>query len=350
MFSIHSLASFFEEAAYRKHSDLSPNYPSDIFYQLSYLNLMEYEQDGVIYIASYIDNTGSVYYPFVLRPIQSSNSIISGIYYDIITPFEYGGPFLFPKDNHNVMRDFLKALTNYCKAENIVSEFIRMHPFLCKKEWLEADYDILENCQNIYVDLLQTPAEIFSNFSAATRRNIRVASRQGIVIERTNLQDSDVFKELYLKTMDRLEANQNYYFSNRFFSSLKSAHKIQFKIYNACKKNGDVVASVLFVGNGKTIHYFLGGRADLPRKEYVSNDFLFYEAICDAIDAGFCFFHLGGAGKGQGGLLRFKSGFSTDRIPYYTARKIHNPKVYQMLTNEVKPENAPQANFFPAYR
>lgn len=349
MFSVLDFRSFFNQ---QKQDDFAfkTDFPQDVFYQLSYLSLIETTQDGDIFIASFRDERGEVYYPFVKRKILSTGPRIDRQFYDIITPFEYGGPVSTRSNDAKLMRDFLVEFTSFCEKDNIVSEFIRMHPFLCKQEALAEHYEVIENCQNIYVDLKQSEAEIFENASSIARRNIRVGKRQGIKVRSLDLSEADSFKKLYLDTMDRLNASRQYYFSDMFFETLKISPKGQFRIYNAYSQQEKLLASILLIGQGDIAHYYLGARKDVSRQEYVGNEYLFYEAICQAKEEGFEVFHLGGAGKGQDGLLRFKNSFSKDRVPYYTARKIYNSAVYSMLSNNRQLEYASRSGFFPAYR
>ena len=98
----------------------------------------------------------AIIYPFILRPIrhlQHGRFCNGKILYDAINPFEYGGPAVMGRAAPELFDGFLEAFHTFCRKTGIVSEFLRLHPYLTSPEHLARGYDIHESCQNISVDL-----------------------------------------------------------------------------------------------------------------------------------------------------------------------------------------------------
>ena len=114
----------------------------DIYYLAEYGKLYEEIEGGKLEVFNYESNIGNVRNLFIKREIPVR---INGTkYFDIITPYGYGGPTIIEcynesKKNKLVM-EYYNSFMNYCIENNIVSEFIRFHP-------LNKNY---EDFNNIY--------------------------------------------------------------------------------------------------------------------------------------------------------------------------------------------------------
>ena len=103
----------------------------DIFYYPEYLRLFELHGDGKPYLFVYYESKDDVViYPFLkrsLREIHQFHNLPKNLF-DITSPYGYGG---YLRKNNNInMEQFYVYFCNYCKENNIVSEFIRFNPIL----------------------------------------------------------------------------------------------------------------------------------------------------------------------------------------------------------------------------
>ena len=83
----------------------------DIYYDLTYLKITEVLDGGTILLALFAHALGNVVYPFVLRPISGPTIDVkpgAGLF-DIITPFEFGGPLFIGDDRHRCWCDNLSC-------------------------------------------------------------------------------------------------------------------------------------------------------------------------------------------------------------------------------------------------
>src|SRR5687768_3969186 len=101
---------------------------------------------GAIYRATYGfqpllavlgDERRFVMQPWVKRPLNGLPFLkAQGIlepYYDIANPYGYGGPVFCcesPEDVEALLKDFNASFLEYCRSEQLASEFTSLHPFL----------------------------------------------------------------------------------------------------------------------------------------------------------------------------------------------------------------------------
>lgn len=97
-----------------------------------YGRLYEEIYKGKCEIFEFQNSLGSVKHLFMKRKIPFQ--IEEKTYYDLITPYTYGGPVIEAwreEDKWDLMTEFQLEFQKYCKEQNIVSEFVRFHPLLC---------------------------------------------------------------------------------------------------------------------------------------------------------------------------------------------------------------------------
>ena len=75
----------------------------------------------------YEDYGGVVLVPFFKRKINDTD------YFDLVGPWYFGGP-LVNVTSKETFKGFLKGLSEWCKENNIVSEFQRFNPLLKNQE------------------------------------------------------------------------------------------------------------------------------------------------------------------------------------------------------------------------
>jgi len=220
----------------------------DVHYQIPYLEAAACAGDGgVLMIAIFRHPKGSVLYPFTLRSLAplGFSGAVNGARFDMTTPYEYGGPVVNvanSSDQHAVVEDFQEAFVRYCRTSGIVSEFVRFHPLLKNHEMESEFYVLRKSCDNVVVDLNQDEDEIFKGFSSSTRRNIRLAEKRGVRVEKAKLPSASMseFVELYKLRIDRLGARDYYYFSEQYFDQLAEIPEELISLYfsrNTVKKS-----------------------------------------------------------------------------------------------------------------
>ena len=100
----------------------------DIFFYPEYAKLFELHGDGEPFLFVYYHSPKDiVIYPFLKRSLfQMHDNNIN--LFDITSPYGYGG---YLRNSETVdMEQFSDCFQEYCKENNMISEFIRFHPIL----------------------------------------------------------------------------------------------------------------------------------------------------------------------------------------------------------------------------
>lgn len=321
----------------------------DIYFEEKYAKLYETNREKVE-IFEYSNEIGKGRNIFLKReiPLKKDNRV----YYDIITPYGYGGPIFEIKNEINKQKfidEYFEKFSEYCKKNNIVSEFIRFHPLEKNYENLEKIYQIEHISDTIFIDL--SSIEILnSNLGSQAKRNIKKAIKNNLLFkEDENLENKNVFKELYYKTMDKNHAIEMYYFSDKYFEKIFSLKKI--KLFNAIY-NGEIVSSFLILLGDNFIHYHLAGNSE-KGYELGASHFLFYKISEWGIKNGYIKFHLGGGyGGNESSLFKFKYFMNKNGIlKFCIGKKIYNKEIYEELVKQRNlTEGEKKSCYFPLYR
>lgn len=323
----------------------------DIYFHLNYCMLYQSLGDGDPYLFVY--KTGEnekVLYPFLKRKVKSGP--LSGKYFDITTPYGYGGP-LYSKRDPSLVSGFRSAFRDYCQRENIVSEFIRFDPLMRNEVALHEWMDVQYVRDTVYIDLICD--DPFSRYHPSHRRNVRKAMKAGLTFEILGaLQASDeidTFIHLYYKTMRKNRALPYYYFPKSYFKQL--LHQLGENTVMAVIATDDtIIAAGLFMYEGVYLHYHLGC-SDVNYLHLAPNNLLFHEVALWGKQQGFHYFHLGGGYRNNDSLFQFKRRFNpAGTIPFYVGRMVHNQSVYDELIRLWNQHNTKmmKTDFFPLYR
>ncbi|GAA3401994.1 lipid II:glycine glycyltransferase FemX [Paenibacillus hodogayensis] len=340
-----------DKEAWERYILLLPN--ADVYFTWGYCKIYEDNGEGLARMFVYSDQDGIICYPFLLRKINDL-PIIRGIgieedCYDISTPYGYGGPLSNVTDStvrKRLFASFSDAFGQYCRSNNIVTEFVRFHPII--KNYL--DYEdvgpvFLRN--TISIDLFGTDQEIMQRFSGENRNRIRKAKKEGLQFVCSDETNLDHFIRLYYSTMDRNNANSYYYFSDNFFLNtveLLSGHVKLFEV----RLNDQVLVSSLFMYYNKYAHYhFMGANKEYLRLAPVN--LLISEAAMWAKEQGCQYLHLGGGYIDKDSLYRFKRTFNEETaLDYYVGKKVHRADIYNDILTRLSIDA--KAEYFPAYR
>lgn len=251
-------------------------------------------------------------------------------YFDIITPFDYGG---FNCTDKEILKTFLQRFEAKCKKENIVSGFFRFNPMLYHEFEVLKQYMDIVKAQNHVVINLNT--DFRAAYSSRKKRNINKAIKQNCqFIKKDSIEN---FILVYTDSMERVDASSYFYFDKNVLKQL-----LEFGEIFSIKYENKTVSSVFIIEDEKTVYYFLGGTLSSCIK-YGFNSLLF-DFIFDYYKDNKDTFMLGG---GHNGLLQFKKEFSSDSIPFYIGKKVFLDNVYNKL---VAKTNNQQNKFFPQYR
>lgn len=327
----------------------------DIYFLPQYGELYEEIEKGKVETFKYESDLGLITNMFIKRRIPID--IGEEIYYDITTPYGYGGPVILEcidgGSRQELVKGYNEAFGIYCRENNIVSEFIRFHPLVKNYEDFKDVYDIQYMRKTLGTNLKDFDDPFQSEFSKSGRKNIRRSLRKGVTFKvEEDVENIDEFINIYNTTMDRKDADEYYYFGEKYFNDIIQNFKGNILLVKALY-NEEIIASGLYFIFDKIIHIHLSGTLD----EYLELSpayILRYAVTLWGKENGYELIHHGGgiSNSAEDSLLRFKKRFAKNtEFDFYIGEKIWNKKIYEELTDKVvQKEIDYKSDFFPIYR
>ncbi|HHV97816.1 MAG TPA: GNAT family N-acetyltransferase [Clostridiaceae bacterium] len=328
----------------------------DVYYLSGYVKAFQIHGDGEPVLFYYETEDMRAINAVMKRDISHNVNFASklkkGEYFDLITPYGYGGYIIEGNISDSNITLLNTAYTEYCKENNIISEFVRFHPILKNKDNLNRMYDISGVGKTISIDLA-SPDIIWNNFTGKNRNMVRKAQKSGVKVYWGRSPELlERFIIMYKATMLKNEADKYYYFEEPFFNSILYDLKHHSLIFYAMYNNEIIAMSIILFANQK-MHYHLSASNRLYQKLAPTN-LLLYEAACWGFANNFKVFHLGGGlHSREDNLYRFKKAFNKNLENVYTVgKKCFNQKIYNWLVSIRSEEKDFDDNtsFFPLYR
>lgn len=324
----------------------------DIYFEPNYGKLYEEIEDGEAVFFHHKSKLGEIYHSFIKRKITEK---VNGIqYYDITTPYGYGGPVIKKVSNgaskSELVEDFYKEFSLYCEQNNIVSEFVRFHPLFENQLDFDSLYDVQFMRKTVGTNLKDYENPFQEEFSKSCRKNVRKAIKNGITYKVTDKPtDVEKFLEIYFSTMDRNNANDYYYFDDKYFENAIDYFSGNVVIVEAIYQK-DTIAMGFYFKYEKYIHIHLSGT--LTEFIKLSPAYILRFGIVEwGKENGYEYIHHGGGRSNDptDSLYKFKKQFGKNTDFYfYIGKKIWNNDVYEKLCDKLNVNS--DTEFFPAYR
>ena len=323
----------------------------DIYFEERYGLLYESVENGRACVWKYEGVEGCVRHQFLMRQIPIE--LNDGPWYDLITPYGYGGPLIEKISDGYTKEDLIKAFNlefyKYCKENKIVSEFVRFHPLTDNGVDFCSVYNSELNRYTLGTSLLEDDP-VLSEFSKGCRKTIRQVYSKGVEFRMIKApKNIDTFVSIYYENMQRKEANEFYFFSKEYFDALLSAFRDKLLLAEAIYDEKVIASGLYFLSDG-VIHVHLSG----TDSEYLSLSpayVLKHGTVCWGKENGCKIVHYGGglSSSKEDALFLFKKKFAQKtEFPFYVGKKIWNEEVYDRLC--VKKSVKKETEFFPAYR
>jgi hypothetical protein len=328
------------------------NYP-DIYFTPEYSNLFAEVEGGESISFHYCSQIGEVYYPFILRPIIFNNEHQN--YYDIISPYGYGGPIILTCEDggkQKLLKEFDTKFSQYCFENRIISEFVRFHPLLKNFEYCNEIYQTEFNRHTVVIDMTSNnPYQ--DSFTSKCRNTIQKAQKNNVKIEFDfTMQSIEKFHSLYTMTMQKNYASNYYFFDEQFFKKTMEQLQDHIVIVNAIYNN-EIIGTAMFMYYGHFLHYHFSA----TNPEYyklASNNLILSEMTKWGKQNGINYFHLGGGytTDPHDSLLSFKKSFSKKNLcEFWIGKRIRDFNAYQRIVElTLQNRTNTDTSFFPLYR
>jgi len=329
----------------------------DVYYLSGYSKGFYIQGDGVPFLFYYYDTDIRGICVMMKRDITHNsffkNKFETGKWFDIVTPYGYGG-FIFDGIlNAESLKRFNDVYNNKLKEENIISAFIRYHPQLLNADSVRTLSPVIDLGLTIEMDL-ESEEVIWNNFIPENRNVIRKAIKNGISIYHgKELSLIDKFMIIYNSTMDQNQAKDCYYYGKEFYESIHNDLFDYYEMFYA-EFEGEIIAMSIILFANKRMHYHLSG-LKFEYRSLAPTNLLLFEAARWGSNKGFKSFHLGGGlGSGEDKLFKFKKAFNRNSgIQFSIGKQIIIPEMYDELVEIRKREDINfdvKSSYFPLYR
>lgn len=321
----------------------------DFYQHADYVALDAGLQGGEPFIFILKETTFTMAIPVIRRRIIYRHGETD--YYDVTSPYGYPG-YIMNREPDDATRELLLDELKKCAQQNnVVSVFLRLHPFFNAFTLPDTNNrQLVQHGATVFVDL-HTSADILrSRYSTNHKRGIRLLLRDGFTTKINSLGELPAFIDAYTSTMELVEAKKYYRFDIAYFDRLMNIFHENIFLISAHHPDGTFASGAIFIATGDLVQYHLGGTAAAMRT-YAASKLVFDAAIVYFHDAGKNILHLGGGyGSVEDELFRFKSGFSKSQKRFCTLRMITDEKIYTALTLDHTGGSITSREFFPAYR
>ena len=301
----------------------------EIYYLIDYVHF--YLKNDEEYNVFYIENgINLILIPYIKSPIKEQDG-----FYDIETPYGYGGPIISSSDIsfiQNSWRLFLKLV----KEENIIAGLFRFNPFYKIDNFLNlTSLSVIKERKVVILDLENTLDEIYSNFSKDNKSKIRKAKNSNLIFEQSNKYDDLIrFSKIYIDRMKENLALEMYLFDQKYFDQIFK-YKSKFTKLYILKKESEIIGGAIILHNNQNAHYHLSS----CKSEYFNlgpNNFLRYNIILDLKKKNLKAINFGGGKTNNTNdtLLTFKQKFSPNSLWFYIGKLVFNKKKYDQIIDD----------------
>ena len=301
----------------------------DIYFKPEY-NLL-YQNSDRKSSCFYFQNKEKIFfYPFLLQKIDSEKN-----YYDITTPYGYGGPISNSADK-NFLIEAEDCLNERLLKLNVIAELIKFHPLIYNHILLKDIYrgKISKVCKTVSLNISKIAEEDLLNkiYSYSNKKSIKKAERNECQIMISRNKDVwNKFISLYELNLKKNKASKKYFFSKKYYKIIKELMGENYYIFS-CKFNEEIVSSMIILYNDYYAHCHLIGSNNLARK-LSANNLLHHEVIkwCKSKNINKLHFGGGVSNDENDAVYKFKKSFSNETNDFYVGERIINYEKYNEL-------------------
>jgi len=146
-------------------------------------------------------------------------------HYDVESVYGFGGPLSMRPLSEEDTLTFSAAFSEYNRRQGAITEFCVLHPLLelPQNNCLPATLKRFTRKHCVYLDLSEPYHKLWKSIDERQRKAIAVARRKGLRIRKMNPNDSNLrhFQEMYLNTMQRVNANSSWHFPDNYFTNCR---------------------------------------------------------------------------------------------------------------------------------
>lgn len=319
----------------------------DVYYLSGYVRAFHIHGDGDPFLLYYESAELRAIYVYMRRA-----TALQGVF-DSITPYGYGGVLFEGEDSEKNKNRFWTEYVELMNREHIVDNFVRYHPVLKNAVPMKSISEVIDLGKTVAFDL-SSPDVIWDNIISKNRNMIRKAEKNGIEIcHGRDLRLFTDFQRIYNATMEKDNAEEYYYFGEKFYESIHNDLFDNYEMFYAVYQGQIIAMSIMLYAN-EQMHYHLSGSL-MEYRNLAPSNLLLYKAAIWGYEQGYDTFHLGGGvGSGEDNLYKFKAAFNKNSdYRFSIGKQVFNQELYDKLVLIRKRESSDfnvDSNYFPLYR
>ncbi len=315
------------------------------FYHTWHYHSMDDGGDPFLFI--YEEGNDYIAFPLLKREISGSH------FSDLASVYGYPGPISnrkFEDLDESLMNNFKASFLDFLEKEGNISVFSRLNPFFNQNLLIERFGGIHKNGRTVAIDLTTTIEEQRKKYRKSTLQNIKRAWSYGYIIkESKNLEDIDLFFDIYTENMARIGAKEQYFFNKKYFTDLIINDEFDCRLLLVYFHNKVICGSIITCTCDIIQSHLVA-----TSSKYLSTSpakFLTDEISILGRELGMKYYHLGGGyGFKEDALFKWKTGFSNLFLEYKSWRYVANKSAYHSLVNKHGVNEDSNIDFFPLYR
>lgn len=280
--------------------------------------------------------SGTIRHEFIKREI--SVQLSGETYYDLVTPFLYGGPVISDcqeDDKWDLVYEFTEAFEAYCREQRIVSEQVQFNPLASNAVDFAACYEVEYVGDTYGTNLKAFPDPIREEFTESCQKTIWKALEAGMEYAVTEPADLQRFVDFFRSLGG--EVGLDIQLSGKKLVVAEALYK------------GQTVGMSLNFLDGSVLHTYLS--AFLPAFEMLPVHVMRFGLTLWGKDKGLSLIHDGGMlfHPPIADIEAYKQQFAKHTsFKFCTGRKIWNEEAYHKLCAATG--IGAGADAFPAYR
>lgn len=316
------------------HNRLQATNENHTFYTAEYCNHSDAQK--LNYFLFKKNEQSYIIMPVFFTTIKSLNNTLEPKYRDVSSPYGFSGPLKHPKVTELEKELFWNYVDQWYASNHVVTEFIR---FNLTYNYHGYSGNLIPTLSNVK-GKLTTFDEIWANFKPKVRNNYRKAEKNNlhaeVFLEAISTETIQQFYDIYIQTMSRNEAAQNYFLSQDYFEKLILNHPNTMLVVLVYLED-KAISTELIILNDRTMYSYLGGTLS-DYFDLRPNDFLKIEMIKWGLEQHMEYYALGGGRTNNDSLYQYKKTFfpKDEDVIFYTGRKIVNLHMYQNLIKQIE--------------
>jgi methionyl-tRNA formyltransferase len=314
----------------------------DVYYRPAYIRAYALSGHGRPVAVVVRSGSTEALFPLLIREFDIGGQTVR----DAVTPYGYGGLLRLSGPEcpgPEIARHLFSQLRDWTCASGLIACTLRFHPLLDQDAaWAVAQMPeewarVFPRGQTTAIDLKRWDdvRRQVSGMNKGRRYDLKKA-RSALnlrISEGTNaLDDLKIFRTLYRNSMERVHADQFFFFAHDYFDHLATKLGDKFAVFTALAADRPV-ASAIFLADRNFVHYHLAGSNDEGKAHGAAT--LHIVAACEwARQRGCSLLHLGGGLRIDDQLWAFKRSFGGLVFSYSYMTIVAHAERYEDLTHQ----------------